>query len=191
MSRRARLRPARRGRTAILRLVSVTTACRVRSDRRSDVTRLPSSCRVIVCSPREESREDSRQWVVSRQSDASSRSKARIRCTRSCPGTKAGNTTDMASCLALILALALSAQSLDQPTVTIRVSAESGPVTGARVRAGGESRETDARGMATIQLQRLPTEVTVEAEGFVSASLQVAEVRPDRALDVHLDRLPE
>ena len=95
----------------------------------------------------------------------------------------------MPACLALIVTLLVPAQVPEQLAITIRVSADGRPVAGARVSSAGQAGETDARGVAVLPLPNVPADVTVEAEGFLSATIQVTARR--QSIEVALEPLPE
>jgi iron complex outermembrane receptor protein len=96
----------------------------------------------------------------------------------------------MSSSIALILALSLLPQIAEQQTVTVRVTADGRPVAGARVSSGEHVSETDGRGLVTLP-GPVPTDVVVDAKGFLPASVHVA-TRPEGApIEVALEPLPE
>jgi outer membrane receptor for ferrienterochelin and colicins len=95
----------------------------------------------------------------------------------------------MPSCLALILSLFLPAQIPDQQLLTIHVTADGRPVAGARVSAGGQTGQTDIRGLVALPLAAVPADVTVDAEGFLSTTVQITALR--QTIEVSLEPLPE
>jgi len=96
----------------------------------------------------------------------------------------------MPSCLALILALLLPAQTPVQQTLTLHVTADGRPVASARVTNGaGQTGQTDARGLVMLPLTGLPIDVTVDAEGFLPRTVHVTDIR--QTIEVDLERLPE
>ena len=56
----------------------------------------------------------------------------------------------MPFCIVVALAVSLAAQSSEQDNITIRVTAEDGPVAGARVSVAGQSERTNARGVVVL-----------------------------------------
>ena len=95
----------------------------------------------------------------------------------------------MPSCLALIVVLLVPAQVSEQLAITIRVSADGRQVAGARVSSAGQVAETDARGVAVLSLPNVPADVTVDAEGFLSVTIQITARR--ESIEVALEPLPE
>jgi len=95
----------------------------------------------------------------------------------------------MPSCLALLLTLFLPAQTPEQPALTIHVTTEGRPVSNARVSAAGLTGRTDARGQVTLPLTAVPTDVMVDAEGFLTATVHVTALR--QTIEVSLEPLPE
>ena len=93
----------------------------------------------------------------------------------------------MPSCLALLLTLFLSPQT-EQPALTIHVTTEGRPVSNARVSAAGLTGRTDARGQVTLPLTAVPTDVMVDAEGFLTATVHVTALR--QKIEVSLEPLP-
>jgi iron complex outermembrane receptor protein len=95
----------------------------------------------------------------------------------------------MPACLALFLTLFLPAQAAEQQILTLRVTSDGRPVSDARVSAAGVSGRTDARGLVTLALTVVPADVTVDAEGFLTATVHVTALR--QTIDVTLEPLPE
>jgi iron complex outermembrane receptor protein len=96
----------------------------------------------------------------------------------------------MPLCIVIALAVSLAAQTPAQQNITIRVTAEDKPVAGARVSIAGQSGRTDARGIVVLSTVSVPTDVTVDAEGFLSTSVRVTE-QSSGTIDVTLEPLPE
>ena len=59
----------------------------------------------------------------------------------------------------------------------------------ARVSAAGLTGRTDARGQVTLPLTAVPTDVMVDAEGFLTATVHVTALR--QTIEVSLEPLPE
>jgi iron complex outermembrane receptor protein len=89
---------------------------------------------------------------------------------------------------AFVLALLLQGQTPTQ-SVTVRVTVEGRPAAGARVTAGELNSRTDARGLAEVALPPGVVSLTVEADGFVPATVQVP--RDGGTIDVMLEPLAE
>jgi outer membrane receptor for ferrienterochelin and colicins len=89
--------------------------------------------------------------------------------------------------LSLWLALAIALQS--PPSVAIVVTSAGGPVAGARVEVGAARGETDAQGRVTLQVV-LPATITVQADGFLPASLALDGPLPSE-VQIVLDAVPE
>jgi iron complex outermembrane receptor protein len=86
----------------------------------------------------------------------------------------------------------LSPASVHGQVTAIQVVTSTGPVADALVRAGAEVRRTDAQGLAAVPLATLPATVTVEAEGFLTATVTVDAIPDDGApIQVRLEELPE
>jgi iron complex outermembrane receptor protein len=95
----------------------------------------------------------------------------------------------MPACLVLIAALLAPAQTSEQSAISVRVSSDGRPVAGARVSSAGQAAATDARGVALLPLPNIPADLTVDAEGFLSVTVQLTTRR--QSIDVALEPLPE
>lgn len=105
----------------------------------------------------------------------------------------------------LLATIALTALlSPQQPSVqplTVHVTAKGRPLAGARVRAGSQEVMTDASGRAVLVLPSgqgaqlpsdLATEITVEADGFLSTTVRMpANARGEKPLDIELEPIAE
>ena len=92
---------------------------------------------------------------------------------------------------AVILALALLIQNAEQQTVMIHVTTEGRPVARARVSAGEQTGQTDGGGLVALSVPKLPTDVTVDAEGFLPVTVRVATPPANGAVEIALEALPE
>jgi outer membrane receptor for ferrienterochelin and colicins len=97
----------------------------------------------------------------------------------------------MLSSIALVMALSLPAQITGQQSVTVHVTAEGRPISGARVSSGRQAGETDGRGLVTLSLPEVPADVAVEAKGYLPATVHVGTLPASGQLDVVLEPLPE
>jgi outer membrane receptor for ferrienterochelin and colicins len=97
----------------------------------------------------------------------------------------------MLSPIALLLALSLLPQVAEPQTVTVRVTTEGRPLAGARVSIGGETGQTNGRGLVTLSVPEVPGEVTVDAEGFLPATVHMATRPASGPIEIALEPLPE
>jgi outer membrane receptor for ferrienterochelin and colicins len=97
----------------------------------------------------------------------------------------------MLSPIALLLALSLLPQIAEPQTVTVRVTTEGRPLAGARVRIGGQTGQTNGRGLVTLSVLEVPGEVTVDAEGFLPTTVHVATRPASGPIEIALEPLPE
>jgi iron complex outermembrane receptor protein len=98
----------------------------------------------------------------------------------------------MSSITALILVLLIPPQTPTPLPVTVRVTADDRPIAGARVSASGQSRRTDARGLAAIPLPPDAQGLLVEADGFLSITVPFAAIpRDGSTIEVRLEPIPE
>jgi outer membrane receptor for ferrienterochelin and colicins len=91
-------------------------------------------------------------------------------------------------CLALILALVLPAQTAER-TIVVHVTAGGRPLTGARVSGAGQVGQTDERGEVVLPSTPLSFDLTVEADGYLSATVRVPGA--STTIDIALEPLPE
>ena len=89
--------------------------------------------------------------------------------------------------LPLILALAIALQPAQR--VTLVVTSADGPVAGARVEIGPSRGQTDSLGRVTLAVLP-PAIVTVQADGFLPASVPLGESLPSE-VQIVLDAVPE
>jgi outer membrane receptor for ferrienterochelin and colicins len=97
----------------------------------------------------------------------------------------------MLSPIALLLALSLLPQVAEPQTVTVRVTTEGRPLAGARVSIGGETGQTNGRGLVTLSVTEVPGEVTVDADGFLPATVHMATRPASGPIEIALEPLPE
>jgi len=94
---------------------------------------------------------------------------------------------------ALLLPLLVSSADAQTPAAAdaLRVDVRSGgrPIEGAAVRVDGEQRTTDSAGQATLGVAQGEHEVSVEAPGYLPASLRAA-VGPGAAAHVTVELMP-
>ena len=95
--------------------------------------------------------------------------------------------------VAVLLCFVSSVSQESEPRpVVVHVTAAARAVAGARVTAAGQARRTDARGLTTLDLPLTAVDLTVEADGFLSVTVQVpATLREGATLEVGLEPLPE
>ena len=93
--------------------------------------------------------------------------------------------------MALLLALSLLPQIAEPQTVTVRVTTEGRPLAGARVSIGGQTGQTNGRGLVTLSVPEVPGDVTVDAEGFLPTTVHVATRPASGPIEIALEPLPE
>lgn len=92
--------------------------------------------------------------------------------------------------LAILLAVGLQASAAQAPAqVAIAVRSAGGPIAGARLAAGGATEEADAQGRAVLDVT-LPATLTVQADGFLPASIPLSAPLPSQ-LEVVLEPVPD
>jgi outer membrane receptor for ferrienterochelin and colicins len=97
----------------------------------------------------------------------------------------------MLSPITLLLALSLLPQIAEPQTVTVRVTTEGRPLAGARVSIGGQTGQTNGRGLVTLSVPEVPGDVTVDAEGFLPTTVHVATRPASGPIEIALEPLPE
>jgi outer membrane receptor for ferrienterochelin and colicins len=97
----------------------------------------------------------------------------------------------MRALLASLWCLAAVPVASAQSTVLVQVTADGRPVEGATVRGSGTMATTDREGLASVALPETATTLTVDAAGFVTATIRLQTgVRP-ATLEVELEPVPE